>query len=204
MLHILADIFFNSRILRWRFIHVSRSKVGIDENHLVSWRVYSHGFLFVFAVNRIACAGSACAPETRRVRAPETRAPKTRRGHADHLRTDAPRDTPPHADTAHHTLTHAPVSGALSLLLLSPGCPQLPEIQNTFVVKVLRRHDLLPSYLRRYLRTCLFSNCAQSGLGARWAAGEDVSGCKTSGCGHHSDAHHCQIWSYSWKTRQMP
>ena len=36
------------------------SKVGVDENHLVSWRVYSHGFLFVFAVNRIACAGSAC------------------------------------------------------------------------------------------------------------------------------------------------
>ena len=63
-------------------VHVSRSKVGVDdENHLVSWRVYSHGFLFVFAVNRIACAEArapeARAPETRRVRAPvSSRAPR--------------------------------------------------------------------------------------------------------------------------------
>ena len=99
---------------------------------------YSHGFIFVFAINRIACAGSATrarrkrAPETRagnatrapETRAPKTRAPKTRRGHADHLRTDAPRDTPPHADTAHHTPTHAPVSGALLILF---GLPLLHD-----------------------------------------------------------------------------
>ena len=55
----------------------------------------------------------ARAPETRRVRAP-----KPRRGHADHLRTDAPRDTPPHADTAHAPHTHAR-SGLWSLIIIT-------------------------------------------------------------------------------------
>ena len=39
-------------------------------------------------------------------------------GHADHLRTDAPRDTPPHADTAHAPHTHAR-SGLWSLIIIT-------------------------------------------------------------------------------------
>jgi hypothetical protein len=67
-------------------------------------RVYSHGFLFVLAVNRIACAGRACAGRARAGRAPvSSRAPRrvampTTWERTHHANPDA-------RQRQHHTLT---------------------------------------------------------------------------------------------------
>ena len=57
--------------------HYPRFRPFPNETCDRSVRVYSHGFVFVLAVNRIACAGRACAGRARAGRAPvSSRAPR--------------------------------------------------------------------------------------------------------------------------------
>ena len=114
---------------------------------------YSHGFIFVFAVNRIACAGSATrarrkrAPETQRVRRKRVRrkrdaAMPTTRDRTPHA---TPRRTPtPHT---HHTPTHAPVSGALLFGMAVNLHDSMSGECHTHLVSLIKHHGLFVPYM---------------------------------------------------------